>query len=70
MPKLRERIGDGSYGFSVPKLCGHIGTVAMAFPRQSYADDSYGCAAPKFCGIEQTGQEAEANIGGTLALRI
>ena len=56
VPKLCGRVGDGSYGFAVPKLCGRIG------------DGSYGFAVLKLCTIEPTGQEAAAKIGGILAL--
>ena len=40
VPKLCRRIVDGSYGFAAPKLCGWVGTVAMAAPCQSCAYDS------------------------------
>ena len=40
MSKQCERIRDGSYGFTAPNLCGRVGPVAMAVPRQSCADDS------------------------------
>ena len=56
VPKLCEHVGDSSYGFAVPKLCGRVG------------DGSKGFAVPKLCTIERTGQEAAAKIGGILAL--
>ena len=31
MLKLCGRIGDGSYGFAVPKLCGRIGDGSNGF---------------------------------------
>ena len=57
VPKLYERIGNGSYDLAIPKLCGRIG------------NGSYSFAVSKLCSIEQTGREAEAKIGGILALR-
>ena len=76
----QSRADDG-YGWVAPKPCGRIGrerrlcrvkavrTLAMAGSRQSRADDDYGWVTPKPCTNEQTGQEAEANMGVILALR-
>ena len=51
--ELRRRIGDGSYGFAVPKLCGRIGDGSYGFsvPKLCICirDGSYGFAMPNLC---------------------